>query len=314
MGEKKSHSHEPAYRIHIDAAPHHARSGHQAHASARASVCAPAKARPAHAAHPVVHAHPVRPVAHAPEQSRHPHSKPHRKIWAFIWDKLQFVFVSVAIFAVIYTALNWQALALNVSHYWNVWRGVKSPLERFVAEKQAEPEKLLTSSAAPGLTTIPPLNLEVYPADARLIIPRINQNVPVIGVKNENLIARRWEQLEADIQKALRNGVIHYPGTALPGDSGNVVLTGHSSYYAWDAGRFKDVFALLHDVKMGDKLVMYFNQKKFVYEVTGIKVALPKDVDVLAPTNFEQLTLITCTPIGTNLKRLIVTAKLVEKS
>ena len=165
-----------------------------------------------------------------------------------------------------------------------------------------------TGSETP--TSIPSLNLEVYPTDTRLIIPRINQNVPVIGVTNENLIARQWEKLEKDIQQALRNGVIHYPGTALPGEGGNVVLTGHSSYYAWDPGRFKDVFALLHDVRLGDKIVFFFNQKKFIYEVMDIKVVQPKDVDVLGASPKEQLTLITCTPIGTNLKRLILTARL----
>ncbi|MEK9132815.1 MAG: class D sortase [Patescibacteria group bacterium] len=239
------------------------------------------------------------------------------KVWAFIWDKLQFVIISVVVFAAIYTVLNWQALLLNAMYYWDVWRGVQSPLESLVAEKEQVPEKLEVSSvqrAVAGSEQIPALNLEVFPTDMRVVIPRINQNVPVVGVKNENLIARKWGELEADIQKSLRNGVVHYPGTALPGDNGNIVITGHSSYYAWDPGRFKDVFALLHDVKIGDKVVVYFNQKKFVYEINKIKVVYPKNVDILAPTNFEQLTLITCTPIGTNLKRLILTAKLIEKS
>lgn len=229
-----------------------------------------------------------------------------RKVIMWLRDKLEFVAVSAGVFVVIYVVLNWQALLLNATHYWNKWTGFESPLARLVEEKPAAPERLLVAGSA----QIPPLNIEVYPTDTRIVIPRINQNVPVIGVRNENLVNRRWEQLEKDIQKALRSGVVHYPGTALPGDNGNVVVTGHSSYYAWDPGRFKDVFALLHDVKLGDKIVVYFGQKKFIYEVDKIKIVYPKDVDVLGPTTTEQLTLITCTPIGTNLKRLIVQAKL----
>ncbi len=236
------------------------------------------------------------------------------KIWAFVWDKMQFVLVSLGVFIVLYVVLNWQALLLNAQYYLDVWRGVKSPFERLVDNKSVEPEKLISVDIGKKSAAIPPLNLEIYPPDMRIVIPRINQNVPVVGVKNENLISRKWEELEGDIQKALKSGVIHYPGTALPGDNGNVVITGHSSYYAWDAGRFKDVFSLLHEVKIGDKVVVYFNQKKFVYQVFDIKVVKPENVDVLAPTSFEQLTLITCTPIGTNLKRLIVTAKLIEKT
>lgn len=271
----KKTKNEEVYRLHIDAVPHH-------HATVE---------------HKLV---------------KHDKSS---KIRAFLWDKVQFVFVSAVVFFVIYIVLNWSALKLNVIYYWDVWRGFKSPLEDLVKEKPAEPEKLAVQTAGERFSAeeIPPLNLEVYPYGMRVVIPRINQNVPVVGVKNENLIAREWGRLEEDIQKSLRNGVIHYPGTALPGDNGNVVLTGHSSYYAWDPGRFKDVFALLHQVKLKDKVIVYFNQKKYVYEVYNIKVVMPKDVDVLATSPTEKLTLITCTPIGTNLKRLIVEAKLVEK-
>ncbi len=242
-----------------------------------------------------------------------------RSLIGKIWEKVEFIFVSGAVFLVIYVILNWQALALNAEHYWDVWRGVKSPLEHLVADTENVPERLTptVTASANGIAdeyTIPPLEIEVYPTDMRVVIPRINQNVPVVGVKNENLIARRWEELEKDIQGALRSGVVHYPGTSLPGDRGNVVITGHSSYYAWDPGRFKDVFALLHDVQVKDRVVVYFNQKKFIYEVDKKEVVLPKDVDVLSATNHEQLTLITCTPIGTNLKRLVVTAHLVEQS
>lgn len=245
------------------------------------------------------------------------HHRAYSRAWSFLWDKIKFILVSIAVFAVIFIALNWQALWLNVTHYYNVWRGYESPLTRLAAEETDAAERLpgpdISAAGEAKIAAIAPLNLEIYPPDMRIVIPRINQNVPVVGVKNENLIARQWDELEADIQKSLRNGVIHYPGTALPGENGNVVITGHSSYYAWDPGRFKDVFALLHDVKKGDKIVIYFNQKKYIYEVDLIKVVLPKDVDVLGPSKAEQITLITCTPIGTNLKRLIVQAKLIEK-
>lgn len=234
---------------------------------------------------------------------------------AFVWDKLQFVLVSAVVFLVIFVTLNWQALQINALHYWNVWNGFKSPLETVVNDKPAAPEKLIVATTTvKSVEAIPPLNIEVFPPDMRVVIPRINQNVPVVGVKNDNLIARKWQDLEADIQKSLRDGVIHYPGTALPGENGNIVLTGHSSYYAWDPGRFKDVFALLHDVKQGDKIVVYFNQRKYTYEVFSIKTVLPQNVDVLGTASAEQLTLITCTPIGTNLKRLIVQARLSSKT
>lgn len=296
------HSNEPVYRLHIGALP-------------VVGVTPPTDTK--EAASSATHAASEKKItlkAKIPPPRVVPVQK--RPTWlSKLLGVLEFAGVSTGVFIAIYVVLNWSALSVNIEHYWNVLRGFKSPLEKLVAENPAIPERLLSASAAGGgVIVIPPLNLEVFPTDTRVVIPRINTNVPVIGVKNENLIAQRWEALEADIQKALRNGVVHYPGTALPGENGNVVITGHSSYYAWDPGRFKDVFALLHDVRHNDRIVVYFNQKKFIYEVTNIKVVLPKDIDVLAQSSTEKLTLITCTPIGTNLKRLIIEAKLVEKS
>lgn len=293
MRKKHKTHHEEVYRLHIDAVPHVQPHHTQAHA-VKSSV-----------------PHVKKEVSHSKNV---PQVRRKNKTLLFIWDKVQFVLVSIIVFAVIYVILNWQALSLIVNHRLDQLRGVESPLETLVAEKPEEPERLIAYDRPSAEAPIPPLNLEVYPSEMRLIIPRINQNLPVVGVKNENLIARKWDELEADIQEALKNGVIHYPGTALPGDNGNVVITGHSSYYVWDAGRFKDVFALLHDVRVKDKIVIYFNQKKYIYEASEIKTVASKDVDVLKQTQGEQLTLITCTPIGTNLKRLIVIAKLVQKN
>lgn len=92
------------------------------------------------------------------------------------------------------------------------------------------------------------------------------------------------------------------------------MITGHSSYYAWDPGRFKDVFALLHQVKQDDKVVVYFNQQKFIYQIDSIKIVSPDQVDVLAATDSERLTLITCTPIGTNINRLVLEGRLLQKT
>ena len=131
-------------------------------------------------------------------------------------------------------------------------------------------------------------------------------------ISSENLIRRDWQALEDEMQDALRSGVVHYPGTSVPGEPGNVAVTGHSSYFPWDPGRFKDVFALLHDVVEGDKILVYWDQKKYIYQVSEIDIVLPEDIEVLKQTPNDKLTLITCTPVGTNLKRLIIYAEPVE--
>lgn len=242
-----------------------------------------------------------------------------RGLKAILKDGTRQIVASFVILVVGFLALNWPAISQNIVYQWNEYFGIEqqSPLKALTETKSVvyDQGSLKTSSDLNvAKKQIPQLNMELAPADDRIIIPRINQNTPIVKVSSDSLIKRDWNALEKDMQKALQNGVVHYPGTSLPGQTGNTVITGHSSYFPWDPGRFKDVFALLHEVKISDKLVIYYEQDKFLYEVTDIKVVLPEDVDVLKQTPGNQLTLITCTPIGTNLKRLIVTAKEIAKN
>lgn len=157
------------------------------------------------------------------------------------------------------------------------------------------------------------LHLQVLPPDARLIIPKLNQNVPIIFTDPQKLLGSDWESLEDTFQEDLKNGVIHYPGTALPGEKGNSFITGHSSYYVWDSGRYKDVFALLHKLKVGDELLIQFEEEQHHYIIEETKQVSKKDVSILAQDGDEKrLTLMTCTPVGTNIRRLVVVAKEVE--
>ncbi len=223
---------------------------------------------------------------------------------------------TVLIFAIFFVIMNWGAIAQIVSwEYQKITQNADTinPLYTLVEKQDVQQQPLpLTRTAAESKKVIPGLAMRVAPPDTRLVIPRINRNVPVINVSTDSIIKKDWEKLERDMQEALRFGVIHYPGTARPGQQGNVVITGHSSYFPWDPGRFKDVFAVLHDTKKGDQILMYNNQKRYIYEVTSIKKIWPSELDVLKPSKENKLTLITCTPVGTNLKRLIVEAKLLR--
>ncbi len=237
------------------------------------------------------------------------------KISVKIWRILEWFATSALIFMVLF-------FAVNFSSYFDLF---KNKLDSLRGEYKLSPyiEQLLTSSqqtqtqellpvsktVEQDKTQIPTLSLEVAPPDDRIIIPRINKNVPIVQVKTENLVKRDWNALEKDIQEALQGGVVHYPGTAEPGDHGNVVITGHSSYFLWDPGRFKDVFALLHQVVVGDTVIVFHNQEKYTYKVYQTEVVTPDKVDILTQGGSDMLTLITCTPVGTNLKRLIVLAK-----
>lgn len=231
-----------------------------------------------------------------------------------IWSTLRFISTALTIFILLFFALNWNAYRAIILNK----LGLLLPSEEITEEMRPvrlpesdEPQELMEISKDPEVqrSQIPPLSLEVMPPDMRVVIPRINKNVPVVKVSSEALVGRDWGRLEQQIQEALRDGIVHYPGTALPGQEGNIVVTGHSSYFPWDPGRFKDVFALLHDVRIGDNIYMYYEQERYEYTVYETKVVLPTQVEVLTQTGEDRLTLITCTPVGTNLRRLIVLAR-----
>lgn len=137
--------------------------------------------------------------------------------------------------------------------------------------------------------------------DFHLIIPVLNTNAPVIAdVDGTN---------KDTYFKALQGGVAHYKNTSKPGEGSNIFIFGHSSYYAWDPGKYKDIFKNLEDIKVGDEIDVWNNKKEYKYKVTETKVVEPTDVSVLKPTKTEQVTLMTCYPPNTTEKRLIVIAK-----
>lgn len=114
---------------------------------------------------------------------------------------------------------------------------------------------------------------------------------------------------ETSFQKALRNGVVHFPFTSVPGGGGNTVIFGHSSGQIWAPGDYKFIFSKLEHLKPGDKIFIDYQGIRYTYETSEIKIVLPTDIGVLEQESSNILTLITCYPVGTNAKRLIVIAK-----
>jgi sortase A len=133
-----------------------------------------------------------------------------------------------------------------------------------------------------------------------IIIPKINVEIPVIyDVKTV---------AEADVQKALENGVVHYAETSTPGTNGNVVIVGHSSNNIFNKGKYKFAFVLLSKMAVGDTFYLDKDGKRYIYKVYDKKIVKPTDVGVLSATADKPAiaTLITCDPPGTSTNRLVV--------
>lgn len=138
-------------------------------------------------------------------------------------------------------------------------------------------------------------------APPRIIINKINVTAPV------NFTETRVNQYI--FLQDLHDGTVHYPGTALPGQTGNVAIFGHSSGVWWEPGHYKFVFTLLDQLTYGDKIFIEYKGVRYIYQVYNTMVVQPDDMSVLNQTGSHMLTLITCTPVGTSAKRLIIQAQ-----
>lgn len=153
------------------------------------------------------------------------------------------------------------------------------------------------------------VGFEITPYENRLIIPKIGKNIPLVDIMPSANFD--FDHMENIFMQELEKGVVRYPGSALPGEQGNSFIFGHSSNYPWMKGNYNDIFALLDDLEYGDEIIVYYNQKKFVYVIREKKVVAPGDVKALdRDPATKELSLMTCWPVGTTLKRMLVFAEL----
>ena len=101
--------------------------------------------------------------------------------------------------------------------------------------------------------------------------------------------------------RTLELAVGYIPGTALPGEPGNMGLAGHRDTF----------FRRLRDIRTNDEIRIVTPHGTYRYRVERTNVVNPDDVWVLDPTSRTSLTLVTCYPftyIGSAPQRFIVRA------
>jgi sortase A len=137
-------------------------------------------------------------------------------------------------------------------------------------------------------------------AEAKVVVPKINLEVPV--VYDVPTIE------ESAVQKGLERGTVHYATTANPGEKGNAVIFGHSSNNILNHGKYKFAFVLLNRLEVGDTFYLHKDGTRYIYKIFEKKIVRPTDISVLAPVagKVATATLITCDPPGTSVNRLIV--------
>jgi len=163
-------------------------------------------------------------------------------------------------------------------------------------QKPVQDRRANASSLIPEISDYGRLN------QAYLYIPVIDINAPIIvGSSTE----------ERTILNELKRGVLIYPGSNLPGDNGSTVIIGHSSSNTpWQ--KYSYVFSSLPKLSKGDMIIINYNDRKYSYSVDKKIIG---SVNELAALDIKgDLILGTCWPIGTDEKRILITASLVQSS
>jgi sortase A len=143
------------------------------------------------------------------------------------------------------------------------------------------------STAAPSVVRLP---VSAAGLIGRLDIPRLGLSVIVIeGVR----------------AATLRRAVGHIPRTALPGQPGNVGISGHRDTF----------FRPLRNIRQNDMVTVTTPTGEFRYRVVSTRIVRPDNVAVLNATENQVLTLVTCYPfyfVGPAPSRFIVRAERVD--
>lgn len=200
-----------------------------------------------------------------------------RKVSSF---KLILIFLVLPL--IVGAILNAPAFSKRIVYWWGT-----------EYQNQEAPPEDSPLAFLPPIETIPQTNSQ---DESILYIPKIKVSAPII-----------WDTPENEILSKLKTGVVHYGSTAKPGEIGNVFIVGHSSGFFWQ-GNYTQVFTLLDKLVIGDKIYIKDNDKEYTYQVANIITVKPNQTEVLNPSDKPILSLMTCVPIGTNLKRLIVQA------
>ena len=155
---------------------------------------------------------------------------------------------------------------------------------------------------ASQIEALDPTITQTVSADPRLIIPKLNIDVPIrFGVPLSGVMA------------AMNNGVAHYRiagASAYPGEIGNFIITGHSAGDVYSSNPYKYIFSGLERLEDGDLIYVNYESVRYTYQVVRKTVVEPTDVDALVvDTDKPLITLVTCTPLGTSRYRLLVTGE-----
>jgi LPXTG-site transpeptidase (sortase) family protein len=218
-----------------------------------------------------------------------------KNTWPFFPNLLKvskpmfFGLTALAVFIIAFVGLNFQSFYLRSVE----WKQDEPPanVKNLISQKTVAKNGQALPQSQPARPK------PVYDKPNSIVLYKINIEAPLVFASGTS---------QKELNAALNQGVLVYPGSKLPGERGNIFLSGHSSAYPWAHTKYAQVFTLLDKLETGDIVTIYFNKNKYDYEVIKKYVTMPENLKLDTSDQGKNLTLSTCWPIGTAWKRLVV--------
>lgn len=187
----------------------------------------------------------------------------------------------------------------------------------FLSHKTGRQRQFLSPIAAAGKVAGPsqpyPLNL-TSAANWFVGTPQLGEVVSKVKYYNVSVPRLKIERAVAEIGgDDLSKSLVHFKGTSLPGKPGNAVIFGHSTLQPFfNAKNYLTIFSYLPDLNKGDEIKVEYDGITYTYRVGQVFEVAPDAIEILEQRmDNSYLTLVTCVPPGTYLRRLVVKARIV---
>lgn len=202
---------------------------------------------------------------------------------SFIKTIIKVIIITLVALIVGYVIVNYQALSLRFSYWYEVDIEGKNWSETHpisLVEAQDTAQKL---------------------DENYLYIPMVDIQAPI-----------NWGIPEDDVSSMLSAGLVQYKASALPDDaSGNIYIIGNTSGPIWSSGNYKTVFTLLDKAQTDHVITIIYKNKIYSYRIFEIEYL--KNSNITISTGDEEqsiLNLLAQYPIGLNWKTLRIRAEL----
>jgi LPXTG-site transpeptidase (sortase) family protein len=155
-------------------------------------------------------------------------------------------------------------------------------------------------------------DFNVLPPTNRIVINKINLDVPLIDSKYKNEVDfTQW-----NFNEELENGVVKYPTTPTPGQAWNTLIFGHTSQERWQKNPYGTVFSKIPNLAEWDIIMVIWEWKLYEYKVVEKTIVTPSKVDEQYQKYQswwkDYITLMWCYPLWRTDKRMMITAERVK--